>query len=165
MTIDDIKIEELTSKTKKFPSNLKMFRENWKKNWLWINIGAYISGLIFVWFLFFKDEFSLWSTILITIIVPLGIILRYNIKNLKNPIIFNKIALVGLGGFFITGILWLFALYILFTAPWAPIDQFEIEHWLGYSILAFNFVVIYLVVGFFLYRFGKKREWHISPYY
>jgi len=165
VTIDDIEIEELTSKTKKFTSNFNMFRENWKKNWLWINIGGYISGLLFTWFLFFKGEFSLWSTILMTIIVPLVIILRKNIKVLKHPIIFNKIALVGLGGLFITCILWLLALIILFTAPWAPIDQNQIPHWLGYSIVAFNFVVIYSIVGYFLYRFGEKREWHISPFY
>ncbi|MHA1673723.1 MAG: hypothetical protein ACTSYI_08840 [Promethearchaeota archaeon] len=165
MAIDDIKIEELNSKNKKFTSNLKMFRENSKKNWLWINIGGIISITFITWILFFNDLTSLGFSILITLGYPLGIILRYNIKDIKHPIIFNKIALVGLGGLFITCILWLLTLIILFTAPWAPIDQNQIPHWLGYSIVAFNFVVIYSIVGYFLYRFGEKREWHISPYY
>ncbi|MHA1888612.1 MAG: hypothetical protein ACTSX0_11330, partial [Promethearchaeota archaeon] len=95
----------------------------------------------------------------------LGIFLRSKIKLVKHPIMINKIWLIGIVGFLITDVFWLLSMYLLFTAPWAPIDQNQIPHWEGYSILAVIFVGIYVIVGYFLYRFGEKREWHIPPCY
>ena len=165
MTIDEKKFEELPSKEPKFTLKLKTFWENYRKNWLWINIGGYLSGLLFIWFLFFKGIFSLWISILVTIVIPLGIFLRSKIKLVKHPIMINKIWLIGIVGFLITDVFWLLSMYLLFTAPWAPIDQNQIPHWEGYSIFAVIFVGIYVIVGYFLYRFGEKREWHIPPCY
>ena len=160
--------EEKILEEKKFKEIIKNFWENCKKNWVWINLGAIITNIFFVWGLYYFNIMSLRYAIIMTIVPPLGIILIYNVKNIKSIntlILMNKIMLVGAGGFVITVPIWLYAGYLLFNAPSAPIKSYLLPIWLQYAIMPIIFVLIYSIIGYFLYRFGKKREWHISPYY
>ncbi len=160
--------EDKILEEKNFKERIKNFWENCKKNWLWINIGAIIMNTFFSWVLYYFNIMSLRYAIIMTIVPPLGIILIYNVKNIKSIkilISMNKIMLVGAGGFVMTVPLWLYAGYLLINAPSAPINLYLLPTWLQYAIMPIFFVLIYLIVGYFLYRFGEKREWHISPYY
>ena len=162
------KNEEMTSKNKNFTSKLKLFWENCKTNWLWINIGAIIMNTFFSWVLYYFNIMSLRYAIIMTIVPPLGIILINNVKNIKSIntlILMNKIMLVGVVGFVITIPIFLFAGYLLIVAPWAPINLYLLPVWLVYAIYPLIFILIYSIIGYLLYRFGAKREWHISPYY
>ncbi len=158
----------MNTKDKNFQEIIKYFWENCKKNWIWINLGAIISSTPFLWVLYYFNIMSLRYAIIGTIVPPLGIILIYNVKNIKNInilILMNKIMLVGAVGYVITAPIWLYTGYLLFNAPGAPLNTYLLPTWLRYAIMPILFVLIYLIVGYFLYRFGEKREWHISPYY
>ena len=108
--------EEKILEEKNFTSKIKLFWENCKKNWLWINIGGMIMNTFFMWILYFNDITSLRFAIVMTLVYPLAIILRYNVKKIKNLILLNKIILVGAGGFVMTVPIWLFVVYILINA-------------------------------------------------
>ncbi len=171
MTIDEKKKEELKSKKNNFASNLKLFWENCQKNWIWINIGAWPVYTIFIWFIYIINRTSLLYTIIMSIVPPLAIILvgyiykNSLVKNTKYLILLSKFFLVGVGGFVLAGIIWLFAGYILITAPRPLIKRYLLPEWLDYYFLLILLVVLYAIVGFFLYRFGKKRDWHIFAFY
>ncbi len=168
MVLDKKRNEISTSKSSKFFSDLQLFWKNFQKNWLWVNIGAIIMNTFFMWILYFNNLSRLGFTIGITIGYPLAIILWYflkNIKSINSLIVLNKIILVGVVGFVITDIIMLFLMYVVFTGPRAPLDQRSIPNWLGYIILSVSYVLIHSIAGYFLYRFGKKREWHISVFY
>ncbi|QEE14802.1 hypothetical protein DSAG12_00619 [Promethearchaeum syntrophicum] len=76
----------------------------------------------------------------------------------------NKIMLVGCVGYVITVIIWLPSGYILVNASWAPLHNVLSPN-LEVTFILLLMVAIYGIVAYILYRFGKKREWHISPYY
>jgi len=165
MNTKEKNLEEEMLEEKNFKEIIKNFWENCKKNWIWINLGAIITNILFTWVLYYFNIMSLRFAIIMTIVPPLAIILRYKVKELKHPILMNKIMLVGAGGFVITVPIWLYTWYLLINAPWAPIKLYLLPTWLQYAIMPIFFVLIYSIVGYFLYRFGAKREWHISPYY
>jgi len=157
----------MNSKNKNFQEIIKNFWENCKKNWVWINIGAIISSIPFLWVLYYFNIMSLRYAIIGTIVPPLGIILIYNVKNIKSIntlILMNKIMLVGAVGYVITVIVWLPSGYILVNAPWAPLHDLLSPN-LEFTFILLLMVAIYGIVAYLLYRFGEKREWHISPYY
>ncbi|WP_371803281.1 hypothetical protein [Candidatus Lokiarchaeum ossiferum] len=149
-------------------SKIHLFWDNCQKNWLWINLGAYVSGILFMWVLYYFDIMSLRSAIIMTVVPPIGIILITYSKTITNKhtfLLLNKIMLVGVVGFVITIPVFLFAGYLLIIAPWAPINLYLHPLWFVYAIYPLIFIMIYPFIGFFLYRFGEKKEWHISPYY
>jgi len=160
-------IKENDLEEKNFKEIIKNFWENCKKNWFWINLGAIITNTFFIWVLYYFNIMNLRYAIIMTIVPPLGIILIYKIKNIKsinNLILINKIMLVGASGFVITVIIWLPSGYILFNAPWAPLNNLLSPN-LEFTFLLLLMVAIYGIIAYLLYRFGEKREWHISPYY
>ena len=157
----------MNTKDKNFQEIIKNFWENCKKNWLWINLGAISTNTFFVWVLYYFNIMILRYAIIMTIVPPLGIILIYNAKNIKSIntlILMNKIMLVGAGGYVITVIVWLPSGYILVNAPWAPLHDLLSPN-LEFTFILLLMVAIYGIVAYLLYRFGEKREWHISPYY
>jgi len=159
--------KDKSSEEKYFTSKLKLFWENCKKNWIWINLGAIITNTLFIWVLYYFNIMSLRYAIIGTIAPPLGIILIYNVKNIKNInilILMNKIMLVGVVGYIITIIIWLPSGYILVNASWAPLHNLLSPN-LEIAFILLLMVAIYGIVAYILYRFGKKREWHISPHY
>ncbi|QEE14787.1 hypothetical protein DSAG12_00604 [Promethearchaeum syntrophicum] len=168
MNIKEKISEEDDSEEKNFKEIIKNFWETCKKNWVWINLGAIITNTLFIWVLYYFNIMSLRFAIFMTIVPPLGIILMHgfqNIKSINTIILMNKIMLVGVVGFVITVPICLFVGYLLIIAPWAPINPYLLPVWLVYAIFPLFFVAIYPFIGYFLYRFGAKREWHISQYY
>ncbi len=156
--------EEDILEEKNFQEMIKNFMENYKKNWVWVNIGGITVNTIFLWYLFFLDISSLLFTILFTIFYPLVIILAYYTTKSKHKILIKKIAMVGGFGYAITVVIWLFAGYILFWAPWAPFyHKFSDIPLTAIQLILMG--AIYGIVAYILYRFGKKREWKIFPDY
>ena len=69
---------------KKFRDVIKSFSENYKKKWIWVNIGGIIMNTFFMWVLFFLDISSLLFTIFFTIFYPFAIILAYLARKSKH---------------------------------------------------------------------------------
>ena len=136
---------------------IKNFWINYKKNWIWVNIGAYQGIIIFLWFLFFVGFLNLTFAILFTIFYPLAIFLAYYVRKSKHQMIFTKIILVGCGTLALGCPIWLFIGYVLITAPWAPLQALPAV--LRGRILLLVVISSYGLAAYIIYKIGKKREW------
>lgn len=142
--------EDLKKKVQKFWTQFK-------KNWLWINIGAYGSSLIIFWPLFIIGVIDLLLMLIITIGHPLFILIAYYGRVPKYEKIIGKIMLVGCGGFSLGGFLWLFLSAILIGSEWGPLSGLP-------PLLRgrLNLLLLFTSWGissYIMYRFGKKRDW------
>ncbi len=155
--------EEDILEVKNFQEMIKNLTKSHGKNWVWFSI---IVNTIFIWIMFVTGIFRSLNAILLTIFIPL-MIFSYYARKSKHKIFFNKIMLVGCAGYVITAVIWLFAGYILFNAPWAPFYHFyhKLSDIPQAAILLILMGAIYGIVAYILYRFGKKREWKIFHYY
>ena len=159
MNISEKNLEEKIGEQSNFHEKIKNFWENYKKNWIWVNIGGMISYTFFLWFLYFKDFSSLSTTIYLTLVYPLVIFFVYYSRNSKNRNLITKIVIIG-GGTSVFGcLIWLPSAYILVTAPWALLREVLTPN-LKTAVIILLMVAIYGIVAYLLYRFGKKRDWN-----
>ncbi len=156
--------EEDILEEKNFQEKFKNFMENYRKNWVWVSIGGITMSTFFLWYIYFIDIISLLNAILFTIFFPLTVFFVYYARKSKHKFLLNKIMLIGCFGYGITIFKWLFACYILIYAPWAPFYE-KLSEISRSVIILILMGAIYGIVAYILYRFGKKREWKIGPFY
>lgn len=156
--------EEEILEEKNFQEIIKNFWENYKKNWVWVNIGGIIMNTFFLWFLFFIDISSLLFTIFFTIFYPFAIILAYYARKSKRQNVIMKIVITGCGTLFLGCLIWLPSVYILITAPWAPLHDLLTPN-LKTAVIFILMGTIYRIVAYILYRYDEKREWNFPLKY
>jgi len=140
---------------------IKNFWKAFKKNWLWVSIGAYISAAITFWLLFYIEIVNLVFAIFFTVFPPLSMFLVYYIRVSKHQKIIIKIGMVGCGGYVFGLILWLFLGYLLIQAPWAPLRILIGDAVLRGRILLLLLPILCVIAGYIVYRVVKKREWRL----
>lgn len=140
---------------------IKNFWKTFKKNWLWVSIGAYISAPITFWLLFYIEIVNLVFAIFFTVFPPLSMFLVYYIRVSKHQKIIIKIGMVGCGGYVFGLILWLFLGYLLIQAPWAPLRILIGDAVLRGRILLLLLPILCVIAGYIVYRVVKKREWRL----
>ncbi len=124
---------------------IKNFWEEFKQNWLWINIGN-CMGLTFMnWLLFFIGVINLVIPILLTVFYPFAIFLAYYGRISKHQKIITKIGLVGFGGWGLGCPIWIFLGYVLIAAPWAPLRVLVLDAVLRGRILLLLMVSSYVL--------------------
>jgi hypothetical protein len=159
--------DEENLKKPNLKDRVKNFGKILNKNWLWVNFGAYISGLIIILFLFFLKfidfvEFIIGIFVIIVlppIIIPL---VYYGRKSIHQKTI-SKIILVGCGGFGFGVFFWLFLGYIFIAAPWALLRG--LDPVLRGRIFLFLLFGSWGFMSYVMYRIGKKRDWTPPPIY
>ncbi len=140
---------------------IKGFWKEFKKNWLWVNIGN-CTGLTFMnWVLFYFGIVDLVFAIFFTVLYPLLIFLAYYVRVSKHQKIITKIVLVGFGGWGIGCPIWIFLAYVLIAAPWAPLQVLVLDAVLRGRIHLLIMVSSYVLGAYIMYRVGKKREWRL----
>ncbi len=142
--------------------NIKNFWINYKKNWIWVNIGAYGGTIIIFWWLFFVGIINLAIAIVLTILDPLLISIVYYGRKSKHQKIITKIMLVGCGGLGLGGFVWIFLGYVIIASPWAPLRDLP-------AVLRGRIFLLLLIsswgfAAYLMYRIGKKREWRFPAY-
>jgi peptidoglycan/LPS O-acetylase OafA/YrhL len=142
---------------------IKNFWNDFKKNWLWVNIGAYISTTITSWLLFCIEIVDLVFAIFFTVFYPLLMFFAYYARKSKHQKLITKIVLVGCGGFSFGLFLWLILGYVLFNAPWAPFQ--DLPPVLIRSIFLLLLISCCVIGGSIMYIVGKKREWRLPSTY
>ena len=140
---------------------IKNFWEEFKQNWLWVNIGGCIFSTFMLWLLFSLGVINLVIAILLTVFYPFAIFLAYYGRKSKHQKIITKIVLVGGGGYVFGLILWLFLGYFLITAPWAPLRVLVLDAVLRGRILLLLLPTLCVITAYIMYRVGKKREWRL----
>ena len=145
-------------------STKEKFKNFWKRfneNWLWINLGSVVAGVIIYWGLYFIGRVSLMTAIFSTILHPLILVLVYYFVKYfrvsKHQTIFTKIILVGFGTIALGGIIWIFTGAVLIAAPWAPLH--DLPAVLKGRILQLVVISSYALAAYIMYRIGKKRDW------
>ena len=138
---------------------IKNFWKAFKKNMLWVNIGAYIGTTIWTWVLFCVGIVNLVFAIFFTILYPLSIPLAYYVRKSKHLKIITKIVLVGCGGYVFGGIMWFITGYVLIQAPWAPLRILIGDAVLRGRILLLLLPTLCVIAGYIMYRIGKKIKW------
>lgn len=150
-------MNEKSKEKEDLKKKVKNFWTQFKKNWLWVNIGAYGSSLIIFWPLFFIGVIDLLILLIITIGHPLFILIAYYGRVPKYEKIIGKIMLVGCGGFGLGGFLWLFLSAILIGSEWGPLSTLPplLRGRLNLLLLFSSWGI----ASYIMYRFGKKRDW------
>jgi len=140
---------------------IKNFRKTLIENWLWVNLGSVVAGVIIYWGLYFIGSVSLMTAIFSTILHPLILVLVYYFVKYfrvsKHQTIVTKIILVGGGTLGLGMLIWIFTGYVLIIAPWAPLQ--DLPALLRGRILLLVVISSYGLAAYVMYRIGKKREW------
>ena len=144
---------------------IKNFWKAFKKNWLWVNIGVYISTTITSWLLLYIEIVDLVFAIFFTVFYPLLMFLVYYARVSKHQKIIIEIGIVGCCGYVFGLILWLILGYLLITAPWAPLRILVLDAVLRGRILLLLLPILCVIAGYIVYRVGKKREWGLPLTY
>ena len=145
---------------------IKNFWKAFKKNWLWVNIGVYISTTITSWLLLYIEIVDLVFAIFFTVFYPLLMFLVYYARVSKHQKIIIEIGIVGCCGYVFGLILWLILGYLLITAPWAPLRILVLDAVLrGRILLLLLLPILCVIAGYIVYRVGKKREWGLPLTY
>lgn len=154
---------EKNSDKRNLKEKIKIFWKEFNKNWLWINIGSYITGLIIFLWLFFLGILNLVALIFGIILTPIILPLVYYGRNSKHQKTISKIMLVGCCGFGFGVILWLVLGYILIAAPWALLRTLDplLKGRIFLSLLFGSWGFM----SYVMYRIGKKRDWTPPPIY
>ena len=156
-------LRENNTKERNLKENIKNFGKNFKKNWLWVNIGSCICLTIMNWAFFFLGFVNFTIAILFTVFYPLLIIFGYYIKVSKHKNIIAKIAYIGGGGYLLGLIIWLLTSSALLNASWAPLHS--LPQGLKTSIFLLLMVPSYGVAAYIMYRIGKRRDWKLASIY
>ena len=140
----------------KLSEEIKNFWNEFKKQWLWVNIGAYMMIMMINWIGFFLGSIEFEITILISFIYPLIIISIYYIRKSKHQInIYKGIWIVG-GGISLGFPIWALFFFIFFGAPWAPLHEWQGT--LRDIILILSVIPSYSLAAYIMYRLGKRRD-------
>ena len=135
---------------------IKNFWKEFKKQWLWVNIGAYMMIMIINWIGFFLGSIEFGITILISLIYPLIIIgIYYTRKSKYQRNIYKGIWIVG-GGISLGFPIWGFFYFFFIGAHWAPFH--ELQGTLNAIISILFLIPSYILAAYIMYRLGKKRD-------
>ena len=156
--------EEERLEEQNFQEMIKNFWENYKKHWIWVNIGGITANTFFLWLLFVLDMTSVFFTISFTLFYPFAIIFAYLARKSKHQKVIIKILIIGGGTLVLGCLIWLFAGYMLITAPWAPMHDLLTPNLETVAIILLM-VTIYGIVAYLLYRYGEKRDWNFPLKY
>ena len=151
---------ENNSNKRSLKEKIKIFGKSLNKNWVWVNIGAYVVWMISSWSLFFIGILDLIRVIFSTILGLTVFPLVYFLKHIRKPKLLKLITgivLVGCGSIVFGGIMWLITGYLLITAPWAPLQA--LPPVLRGRILLLIVILSYGLTAYIMYRIGKKRKW------
>ena len=140
---------------------IKNFWKDFKNNWLWVSIGAYISTAMTSWLLFYIEIVDLVFAIFFTVFFPISILLVYYVRESKHQKIIFKIGMVGCWGYVFGAILWLFLGYLLIQAPWAPLRILIGDAFLRGRIFLLLLPILCVIAGYIVYRVVKKLEWRL----
>jgi len=147
----------------KTKEKIKKFWNEFKKNWLWINIGFYIGITIVNWIGYFFGFITLEITIIFTLMYPLILFGVYYIKKSKyQKNIYKLVWVVGFG-LPLGGIMWFCIIYIFHGAPWAPLRNSPLLVQIVFSVI--STVLCWALGMYIMYRVGKKREWRFPSTY
>ena len=164
MNGEEQNLKEQDSEVKNFKLQIMNFWENYKANWVWVNIGALSTSTFFLWLLFLLDILSLVKTIFYTMLFPSLLIMRYYIMKSTRKDLITKIVFVGCGGYTITVVIWLFAGSILIVGS-NPLLHGLWPQELDWVFLLILMGLIYGIVAYLMYRYGEKKEWGFTPKY
>ncbi len=145
------------SDNRNLKEKIKNFWINYKKNWIWVNIGAYGSYIIIFWVLFFVGIIDLALVIVLTILPPLLISVAYYARTSKHKKIMSKIVLIGCGGLSLGFFIWIACSYVFIAAPWALLRVLPAA--LRGRINLLLLISSWGFASYLMYRIGKKREW------
>jgi hypothetical protein len=137
-------------------NKIKNFWKEFKKQWLWVNIGAYMMIMLINWIGVFLGSIELGITLLITFTYPLIIISIYYTRKSKYQRNINKLILIAGGGISLGFPIWAFFYFFFIGAPWAPLH--ELQGILNAIISILFLIPSYLLAGYIMYRLGKKRD-------
>ena len=143
------------SDNRNLKEKIKNFWINYKKNWIWVNIGAYGSFIIIFWVQFFVGIIDLALVIVLTILPPLVISVAYYARKSKHKKIIIKIVFVGCFGWGLGFFIWIACSYVFIAAPWAPLRVLPNKGRINLLLLISSWVF----ASYLMYRIGKKREW------
>lgn len=135
---------------------IKKFWNEFKKQWLWVNIGAYMMITMINWTGFFLGSIKFEMAFLITFIYPLIILSIFYIRKSKFETTIYKIVWIVGGGMFLGFPIWVILFFVLTGAPWAPLH--EANDILRGSISILILVPAYGVAAYLMYRLGKRRD-------
>ena len=128
-----------------------------KDNWLLINIGTYIGGVVSGCVLFSAGLISINGVILYTFITPLVLFTISFIRKSRYQRVFMRLILVIGGGSALGFPIWIFINYILLASPWTPLSE-----WNGILkdlILILNTLLSFGGAAYILDRLGKRRDY------
>jgi len=140
----------------KLSEEIKNFWNEFKKQWLWVNIGAYMMIMMINWIGFFLGSIEFEITILISFIYPLIIISIYYIRKSKYQRNIYKGIWIVCGGISIGFPIWAFISYFFVGAHWAPFH--ESQGTLKDIIFILTIIPSYILAAYIMYRLGKKRD-------
>ena len=140
----------------KLKEKIKNFWNEFKKQWLWVNIGAYMIFLMISWTGFFLGFTKFEIALLITLIYPLIILTIFFIRKSKFETTIYKILWIVGGGICLGFPIWLIISFVLIIAPWAPL--YEAHNILRDGISILILVPAYGVAAYLMYMLGKRRD-------
>lgn len=140
----------------KLKEKIKNFWNEFKKHWLWVNIGAYMMITMINWTGFFLGSIKFEIALLITLIYPLIILTIFYIRKSKFETTIYKIVWIVCGGIALGFPIWGIIFFVLIGAPWAPL--YEAHNILRGSISILILVPAYGVAAHLMYKLGKRRD-------
>lgn len=132
------------------------FWTEFKKQWLWVNVGAYMMIMMINWIGFFLGSIQFIIALLITFIYPLIILSIFYIRKSKFETTIYKIAWIIGGGLSLGFPIWGIIFFVLIGAPWAPLYAAHNILRGGISILIL--LPAYGVAAHLMYILGKRRD-------